>query len=597
MTIKDILFRRALREATPTPGAPAQGFRGRLLIAMMVVVTVVTLVAVFFAQRNVAANARREFEREFQAALTSFHSVQAIRHAVLAERCRTLARRPRILAALEDNALDLLYPSAQDELADVLIGGPGPAGGADTRLIRARFYRFLDANGALIAPPDSSAVGWLDPEEEKRLALPAVPDVVQLGYVERTAAGGLDEVIVVPIFSSESGRPQAALVLGSTPHDLATTFTTHGMKSGVWTEGRLHLPGVAAEAREEIAAQLTGERARGDAGKNSFTVELGGESFQVFYLLLNPGSMLPRAYEVCVYPLAESQARQRWLGWQVVFAGGGLLLGALVASHFLAKRLSVPVEQLEVSSKANEHRRLHAEAELALRQEELRRAARFSADASHQLKTPVTVLRAGLEELLTGEQLPNHLREEVADLVHQTFRLTSVIDDLLLLSRMDAGRLQLEIAPLNLIPLIEGWMDDLAALPDTKALEVESEYPPDLLVEGERRYTTMILQNLLENARKYNRPGGVLRITLRAEGAWAILRIGNSGATIPPAMQEHIFQRFYRGGVGENLPGYGLGLNLAKELVRLHRGELRLVSSADDWTEFEVKFRLAGGVG
>ena len=106
----------------------------------------------------------------------------------------------------------------------------------------------------------------------------------------------------------------------------------------------------------------------------------------------------------------------------------------------------------------------------------------------------------------------------------------------------------------------------------------------------------MILQNLLENARKYNRADGRIKVAIRLEEKVAILVISNTGHPIPSDTKEHIFQRFYRGAMGENLPGHGLGLNLARELVRLHRGELRLVSSDNDWTEFETRFVLAGQI-
>jgi signal transduction histidine kinase len=251
------------------------------------------------------------------------------------------------------------------------------------------------------------------------------------------------------------------------------------------------------------------------------------------------------------------------------------------------------VERLAVDSAENRVQRARAEAALELTSEELQRSARFSADASHQLKTPVTVLRAGLEELLAGEKLSLEAREEIGSLVHQTFRLTSIIEDLLLLSRMDAGRLQIEFSAVDLTPLIEAWLDDLGALPDGLGLAVETDIPPALWIAGEKRYTTLILQNLLENARKYNRPGGRIRIAAREEGGWVILAIGNTGGPIPPTAQEHIFERFHRGAVGENVPGHGLGLNLARELARLHRGELRLARSDETWTEFEVRFRPA----
>jgi signal transduction histidine kinase len=279
--------------------------------------------------------------------------------------------------------------------------------------------------------------------------------------------------------------------------------------------------------------------------------------------------------------------------WQVLGAGGLLLLVALGASQFLAGKLSAPVEQLAVDSEENRALRRRAEAALEMTNAELQRSARFSADASHQLKTPVTVLRAGLEELLHREHLTPAECEQLAALIHQTYRLSSLIEDLLLLSRMDAGRLKLDFAAVDLSQLIEASLDDLSALPDELGVDVETDFPAELWVLGEKRYTAIILQNLLENARKYNRRGGRIRIAARIEGDAVILTIANTGRVISSVTQAHIFERFHRGAMGENVPGYGLGLNLARELARLHQGDLTLVRSDETWTEFEVRFRLA----
>jgi signal transduction histidine kinase len=257
----------------------------------------------------------------------------------------------------------------------------------------------------------------------------------------------------------------------------------------------------------------------------------------------------------------------------------------------------VPVAKLAIASEENRARRKRVEAVLASTHEELERSTRFSADASHQLKTPVTVLRAGIEGLLRRENLDSAIYDELSELHHQTYRLTGVIDDLLLLSRMDAGHLRIEFSPVNLSQLIEEWLDDLNALPDPLGLDVKTNVPPALHISGERRYTSLILQNLLENARKYNRPSGRIHVTVRAENSWTYLTVGNTGRPIPVEMQPHIFERFSRGTNGEQVAGHGLGLNLARALVRLHGGELNLVSSNEEWTEFEVRFRSAENAG
>jgi len=554
------------------------GFRTQLWLAMMLIVSAVTALGLFFAQRNMAANVERDFQREFQDGLSALHAAQAVRHALLAERCRALARKPRLHAALEDNALDLLYPSARDELADVMGGEEGSAQESAESVLHARYYRFLNARGAVISPPEYRDAGRLPPEEEARLGLKAVPDKPQVGYLWRKA-DGYDEVIAMPIVSTETGDVIAAIVLGFKPSVLGDGPAGAKIMSGIWTDGQLHLPSIPAAAQATLAGTMRNGLSGRDPAEGSVEVRLEGTPHLLFYKRLNPDSLYPPAYEVCLYSLADSLARQRRLAWRFAGAGALLLFGALAASRFLSGRLSAPVEKLAAVSERN---------------------ARFSADASHQLKTPVTVIRVGLEELLAGETLAPAAREEVATLVHQTFRLTSVIEDLLLLSRVDSGRLRLDFVPVNLTRLIEASLDDLGTVPDGLDLQVTVDCPPGLHVAGETRYTTLIVQNLLENARKYNRPGGTVRIAAREDGDEVVLTIGNTGRSISPAAQKHIFERFHRGDTGENVPGHGLGLNLARELARLHGGDLRLVRSDESGTEFEIRFRrapLAAGSG
>ena len=237
----------------------------------------------------------------------------------------------------------------------------------------------------------------------------------------------------------------------------------------------------------------------------------------LFYKQLNQQSLYPPAYEIALYPLAAANARLREIRMHVLLAGAALLLVGLLASHLISRQLAEPVEQLAVTSEENRAHWEQAEARLEATSEELHRAARFSADASHQLKTPVTVLRAGIEELLLRDDFEPEVYDELSALLHQTYRITSIVDDLLLLSRMDAGRLQIQFNPVNICQLLNEWLDDFSALPDELDVRVEVDCPPQLHVSGERRYVSLIVQNLLENARKYNRFGGRLRVAVREE--------------------------------------------------------------------------------
>lgn len=571
-------------------------FRRKLLAVMMLVVSTITVLGIYFAQRQLAANVEQDLKREFQDEVAFLQSLQEIHHAALAERCRTLAKNVRIHAALEDNALDLLYPSAKDELRDMMDVEEEESGERAAGTLHATFYRFLNGRGAVIMPPNAKDVGELRPEEESQLTLNAAPEAEQIGYLSRKIDRGgetIDEVIAMPIISTETNQPIAAIVVGFEPVELGNHRAAATISSGVWLKGRLHLPSMPESLQVVFGRDVSRAMARPERPERRLSVEVNGEPYLLFYKRLNPDSLFAAAYEVCIYPLNNLLTRQRQLDWQILVAGGILLLGAFTASHVASTRLSLPVTKLAVDSVENRVQRERAEVALERTNNELQRSARFSANTSHQLKTPVTVLRAGLDELRARGSLTREERETISALIHQTFRITSIIEDLLLLSQMDAGRLQIDFSTVDLTYLLEAQMDDLSALPDGVDAEVESDCR-GMHIAGEKRYVSLILQNLLENARKYNRPGGRIRISCREDNGWAVVTIANTGRSISTGAREHIFERFHRGSAGEDVTGHGLGLNLARELARLHGGDLRLVRSHDDWTEFEVRFRLAG---
>jgi signal transduction histidine kinase len=569
-------------------------FRTQLFTAMMVIVATLTGLGFYLAQQKVTADAERNLQQSFQAELSSMHKLEELRHAALADRCDTLATKSRIHAAIEDNAIDLLYPSAKDELRDLMEGDEPPPEKA-ARSLHAKFYRFLDTKGAVIKPLNPSDVGELDAKTEAQLALDKLPSKQQIGYIQQNnpnSGGFIDEVIAVPIFSTDTGDVISALVIGFKPLEVEAKHA--GMKSGIWANGKLHLPALPASAQASLNDKLAGELAKADKSENYFRVDVGGAPQLLFYKRLNPASLFPPAYEICVYPLADSMAQLHRLRWQIGGAGALLLLGGFVASHLVALRLSAPVKRLALDSEENRAQRKRAEAALASAARELERSTRYSADASHQLKSPVTVFRIGLESLLGREDFKPEVYEELSTLLHQTHRLTSVIEDLLLLSRMDAGHLQIASAPVDLSQLVNEWLDDLGALPDSPDVKIEKEFSPRLFIAGEKRYTSLIVQNLLENARKYNRPGGRIRVSAHGNGSDVVLTIGNTGSTIPPG--ENIFERFHHSSTPSAVSGHGIGLNLARELARLHGGDLRLVRSGNDWTEFEVRFSAVDGV-
>ena len=183
----------------------------------MLVVSAITASGFYLAQRNVTAAAKRDLQQNFQADLSSLDKVQKFRHAAIAERCSALASRPRIHAALEDNALDLLYPSAKDELRD-LMEGEESSPEEEAPSLHAKFYRFLDAGGAVLSPPNPKDVGELNQQAEAQLGLKQLAETQQIGYAQENVDGKdeiVDEIVAVPIFSTETGNVISALVSDS----------------------------------------------------------------------------------------------------------------------------------------------------------------------------------------------------------------------------------------------------------------------------------------------------------------------------------------------------------------------------------------------
>jgi len=317
---------------------------------MMFVVSGLMAFALYFAQRHVTAAAQRDLQQNFQAELFSLDKVQELRNAALAERCGTLASRPRIHAALEDNALDLLYPSAKDELRDLMEDEETSQSGPS---LHAKFYRFLDAAGAVLPPPNPKDVGQLSPRVETQLILKKLPETQQIGYIRENADADdeiVDEVVAVPIFSTETGDVISALVVGFKPFELIGKGAGAGTQSGIWLNGQLHMPSLSKSAQAALGSEIAKAVTNSASAQSNFTVTVNGAPQLLFYKRLNPNSLFPPAYEIRVYPLADSMAQLHRQRWRIGGAGALLFLSGFVASHLVPARLAERVETLELDA-------------------------------------------------------------------------------------------------------------------------------------------------------------------------------------------------------------------------------------------------------
>jgi signal transduction histidine kinase len=227
-------------------------------------------------------------------------------------------------------------------------------------------------------------------------------------------------------------------------------------------------------------------------------------------------------------------------------------------------------------------------------QRSFEQSERFSLEASHHLKTPISVLRAGIEEILVDPDTPEKQQARAEALLNQVHQLTSIAEDLLLLARSDAGRLQLQREEFDLSEVLDGVCDDARALAEPAGLTVEAKLPPSLPLVADRRAVALIVQNLVENAVKYNAPQGCICIDARATNGDAEVTVRNNGDPIPSERVPHIFERFYRARSDGRISGQGLGLSIACELAKAHHGELTLVRSDKEWTEFRLRLPRNG---
>jgi len=225
---------------------------------------------------------------------------------------------------------------------------------------------------------------------------------------------------------------------------------------------------------------------------------------------------------------------------------------------------------------------------LARLETSFQQATRFSADASHELKTPLARLQMELEQALENAPSDSPQQEIYSSLLDEISRLKAIVQKLLLLSLADAGHLQLQLQPVDLSAMLTNVVEDCQA--QTEALKIESLISPGIQVNADADLLEQALQNLASNAVKYNHDGGVVQFELQLEADHVLIRVANTGSQIPTADRDRIFERFYRADPARSgrVEGTGLGLSLAREIVRAHGGDLSLETSDDDFTRFAI---------
>lgn len=233
---------------------------------------------------------------------------------------------------------------------------------------------------------------------------------------------------------------------------------------------------------------------------------------------------------------------------------------------------------------------------LARLDDSFKRIREFTLHASHELKTPLTVLCGEIETALRDESLPPAERERAASQIDELRRLARIVDGLTLLAKADTGQVTLKFEPLRFDELVREVFADAQILAEPQHIHVELAACGEISLRGDRHRLRQLLLNLADNAVKYNQSQGRVTMSLRQANDMAEFAIANTGPGIPSEMLPRVFDRFFRGDPAHSqaVDGCGLGLSIAKWIVSAHGGTIQIESVPGKLTTVTVRLPMEG---
>ena len=219
------------------------------------------------------------------------------------------------------------------------------------------------------------------------------------------------------------------------------------------------------------------------------------------------------------------------------------------------------------------------------------RIREFTLHASHELKTPLTVIRGELETALGEDDLTPSQRDLLLNQMDEIERLAKIVDGLTLLTKADSGQITLNFEPVRLDELVRESFADAKILAQPQAIQVRLSACENVVVLGDRHRLRQLLLNLTDNAINYNQPEGAMNLSLVQSNGCAELKIENTGPGVAPELQPRVFERFFRGDSShsEKIEGCGLGLSIAQWIVSAHKGSIQFASEPGKLTIVTVK--------
>ena len=215
---------------------------------------------------------------------------------------------------------------------------------------------------------------------------------------------------------------------------------------------------------------------------------------------------------------------------------------------------------------------------------------RFVADASHELRTPISIIRGEADVALTHDRSSAEYQQTLATILDESRRLSRLVDDLLNLARADAGRVKLQVEEFYLNDVVAECCRSASTLASARHITLQCQCREDVAFHGDEELIRRMVMNLIDNAIRYTPEGGNVTAALEANDAGLRIRIADTGVGIAPEAAPHVFERFYRSDKARSRSdgGFGLGLAIVKWIAEVHNGAVELESTPGVGSTFTV---------
>jgi len=315
---------------------------------------------------------------------------------------------------------------------------------------------------------------------------------------------------------------------------------------------------------------------------------------------------------IAVQPLDQVVAALAELR-RVLYLALPLVIGlAGLGGYWLASRSLAPLGWMAEQARRITHSNLNTRLEIGRAAEELAVLSeafnellsrldqsfssmkRFVADASHELRTPISIIRGEADVALSHDRGAAEYRETLATVLDESRRLSRLVDDLLNLARADAGRVKLQVQEFYLNDLLADCCRSVQTLAQARGVALECRPSADVSFQGDEELLRRMVMNLLDNAIRYTPEGGRVTAALEADSAGLRIRVSDTGVGIAEEPAAHVFERFYRADKARSRQdgGFGLGLAIVKWVAESHQGGVELASTPGAGSTFTVTLPL-----